>query len=130
MYIIIVYLVNYNLTGKGTVLLPAEEAGEGVGIPACGVGEGEAREESGEPLALRAEEFELVVEEHEEFLYFHAEEFGETEVAAFVQNDQQAEAAKQLQGFYKYCFHSLVCLLWQRHCASARIMLKGFRDNG
>lgn len=36
-----------NLTGKGTVLLPAEEAGEGVGVPAGGVGEGEAREESG-----------------------------------------------------------------------------------
>lgn len=36
-----------NLTGKGTVLFPAEEAGEGVGVPSCGVGEGEAREESG-----------------------------------------------------------------------------------
>lgn len=36
-----------NLTGKGTVLLPAEQAGDGIGVPAGGVGEGEAREESG-----------------------------------------------------------------------------------
>lgn len=36
-----------NLTGKGIVLFPAEQAGDGIWVPSWGVGEGEAREESG-----------------------------------------------------------------------------------
>ena len=56
----------------------------------------EVGEEAGEPVVAGAEEVELVVEEHEELLDAHLEEFGESEVPALVEHDEQREAEQEL----------------------------------
>ena len=57
----------------------------------------EIGEQFGEPFVARAEQMELGVEEHVELLHLHAKELGEEEVAALVQNHEQAETTNKLE---------------------------------